>query len=421
MAKRTYYDPLHQGITLNDEIPEEKLVIDLIDSASFQRLRRIKQLGPASLTFHGAESSRFSHSLGVFEIARRAFNKILKINPKLINFRGLLYASALLHDIGHGPLSHTSEGMFGLQHEKWSARIVREDKDISKHINNLSPGLNKKVASLLEGKEISCKLIKTLVSSQLDCDRLDYLMRDSQSSGTLYGQIDLERILSALTLAPDGDLAIDPKGLLAVEHYLVVRNLMYRSIYNHRLNEVCNWILEKIIQTARHLGPKKIWVDDCLAKWLWEPSQISLETFLANDDIRTIYHLSRWKEDSPTPLRELCKSFLNRNLLKATNIEDLKIEFQLEALAKTRNLAEVNGQDPNLCCGIRHNNFYGYQPYKSGLRIWDGKHLKALERESVLIERLISPSKATWLIFPKEVSKDIKLTLLKLREKQING
>ena len=76
MAKRTYYDPIHQGITLNEEIPEEKMVMKLIDSYPFQRLRRIRQLGPASLTFHGSESSRFSHSLGVFHIARRAFNKI---------------------------------------------------------------------------------------------------------------------------------------------------------------------------------------------------------------------------------------------------------------------------------------------------------------------------------------------------------
>lgn len=79
MAIRTFYDPIHQGISLDDSIPEEKMIMNLIDSHPFQRLRRIKQLGPASLTFHGSESSRFSHSLGVFHIARRAFNKILRV------------------------------------------------------------------------------------------------------------------------------------------------------------------------------------------------------------------------------------------------------------------------------------------------------------------------------------------------------
>ncbi len=416
MTERTYYDPLHQGITLDDKIPEEEMIINLIDTSSFQRLRRIKQLGPASLTFHGAESNRFSHSLGVFFIARKAFKKFLEINPELIQFRALLYASALLHDIGHGPLSHTSEGMFGLKHEEWSSKIIRQDQEINKQLKKIDPLLNNKVAEVIEGKETNCKLIKNLVSSQLDCDRLDYLMRDSQSSGTYYGQIDLERILSALTLAPDGDLAIDPKGLLAVEHYLVVRNLMYRSIYNHRLNEVSNWILEKIIETARQFEPKKIWADSCLSKWLWEPNKLDLKTYLANDDVRTLYHLSRWGEVSPTPLKKLCQSFLNRKLLKAINIEEFEAEFQLEALAISRKLAEANGIDPNVSCGLRHNKFFGYHPYKSGLRIWNGKELKALEKESLLIERLISPSETTWLIYPKEIHNSLHLQLLELKK-----
>lgn len=418
MAIRTYYDPLHQGIALDDNLPEEKMVINLIDSSPFQRLRRIKQLGPASLTFHGAESSRFSHSIGVLHIARRAFNKLLKLNSKLKRYQGLLYASALLHDIGHGPLSHTSEGMFGIKHEEWSSKIIREHPIISKEIDQLDNGLSIEVSNLIEGKLPVNKLIKTLVSSQLDCDRLDYLMRDSNSIGTSYGQIDLERILSALTLAPDGDLAIDPKGLMAVEHYLVVRNLMYRTIYNHRLNEVSNWLLEKIIETARQLGPKKLWVDNCLSQWIWESEAMDIGLFLANDDIRTLYHVSRWRDDSPEPLRSLCTNFLNRKLLKATNIDDLESEIQLEALVISRNLAEKLGKDPSFCCGLRHNKFVGYQPYKSGLRIWDGSEMQAIEKGSLLIDRLISPSKTAWLIYPKEIHLDLKNKLFLLRQSQ---
>ncbi|AAP99411.1 MULTISPECIES: HD domain-containing protein [Prochlorococcus] len=418
MAKRTYYDPLHQGITLDDKIPEEEMIIGLIDSSPFQRLRRIKQLGPASLTFHGAESSRFTHSLGVFHIARRALKKLLKLEPELIQFKGLLYASSLLHDIGHGPLSHTSEGMFGLNHEEWSFKVIKEHPEITNILNKLKSSLSLEVSNLFRREDTNHKLIKTLVSSQLDCDRLDYLMRDSHSSGTHYGQIDLERILSALTIAPDGDLAINPKGLLAVEHYLVVRNLMYRSIYNHRLNEVCNWLLEKIIELARQLGPKAIWADSYFSTWLWNPKKINIETFLANDDVRTIYHLSRWKDEAPQPLRGLCECFLNRKLPKAINIEDLKVEFQLEALSITKRLTEELGKDSNIYCGLRHNKIYGYEPYKKGLRLWDGENLKALEKESLLIERLISPSKNTWLIYPKEINSSLKKKLSKLRQTQ---
>ena len=125
MSSRTYHDPLHGGIALNSDDPAEALVLELVDAAPFQRLRRIRQLGPAFLTFHGAESSRFTHSLGVFHIARQAFQRLLAMDPELEVHRGVLYAAALLHDLGHAPLSHTGEEMFGTHHEHWSARIIR--------------------------------------------------------------------------------------------------------------------------------------------------------------------------------------------------------------------------------------------------------------------------------------------------------
>ncbi|KGG13030.1 MULTISPECIES: HD domain-containing protein [Prochlorococcus] len=416
MPSRTYYDPLHKSIKLDSTIPEEGMVLELIDSAPFQRLRKIRQLGPASLTFHGAESSRFTHSLGVFHIARRAFNKLVDLDPKLKNFRALLYGAALLHDIGHGPLSHTSEEMFHIKHEHWTAKLIKEHRDIRNILDSFSRGLAYKIADIVEGKGISLKAISTLISSQLDCDRLDYLMRDSYSTGAQYGQLDLERILSALTLSPDGDLAIHPKGLLAVEHYLIVRNLMYRGIYNHRLNEVCNWLLNKIISTAKNYGPKLLWCDKVMHNWLWNQQELSIEDFLQNDDIRTGYHLLRWSEDAKGNLGTLCRNFLNRKLLKAVNVEYLKNESQLEALSIAINLSEKIGKDASICCGLRHNKVYGYHQYKSGLRLWDGDQLKAIEQESPLVEKLISPSQASWLIHPKEIQEDLKHELIRLRK-----
>ena len=243
MSQRTYHDPLHGGIRLERSRPAEALAMDLIDSAPFQRLRRIRQLGPAFLTFHGAESSRFTHSLGVLHLARQAFDGLVALKPALEEHRGVLLAAALLHDVGHGPLSHSGEEMYGLRHEAWSARLVRQHPALRDRLEAYAPGTALAVADLLEHGQHPEPAIKALVSSQLDCDRLDYLLRDSYSTGTRFGQLDLERILAALTLAPDGNIAIHPKGLMAVEHYLVVRNLMYRSVYNHRLNMVCNWLL----------------------------------------------------------------------------------------------------------------------------------------------------------------------------------
>ena len=111
MRQRTYNDPLHREICLEWNAPCEAMVMELVDTAPFQRLRRIRQLGPAFLTFHGAESSRFTHSLGDFHLARRAFKRMVEQAPELEPHRAVLYAAALLHDLGHGPLSHTGEEM----------------------------------------------------------------------------------------------------------------------------------------------------------------------------------------------------------------------------------------------------------------------------------------------------------------------
>ncbi len=416
---RTYHDPLHYGISLNSDQPEEAMVLKLIDSEPFQRLRRIRQLGPAFLTFHGAESSRFTHSLGVFHIARRSLNRLQKSAPELNKFRGLLYGSALLHDLGHGPLSHTSEDMFGINHEKWTARLIREHKVINEILEGFEGNMSEQIADLIENNKSPHKVVKALVSSQLDCDRLDYLLRDSYSTGTRYGQLDLERIISALTLAPDGDLAIHPKGLMAVEHYLVVRHLMYKGVYNHRLNVVCNWLLEQIIRNARTLGPGKVWADKCISQWLWHPKNIDLDTFIGNDDIRVGYHFLRWQEEAPKPLSELCSKFLNRRLLKAIDVEHLNKVDQLEALAIARKLSERNGKDPDLSCGLKHQKLHGYHPYKGGLRLWDGMNLKALEQVSTLVKMLINPTVASWLIYPKEIDFALKKEINLLPKNQL--
>ena len=108
-SRRTYHDPLHGAITLDARDPVESLLIELIDTPPFQRLRRIRQLGPASLTFHGAESSRFTHALGVMAITRRAFDGLASRHPALRPHRAAVLCAALLHDIGHGPFSHTAD------------------------------------------------------------------------------------------------------------------------------------------------------------------------------------------------------------------------------------------------------------------------------------------------------------------------
>ncbi len=408
MGSRTYHDPLHGAIRLEHSDPAEALAIDLIDTAPFQRLRRIRQLGPAFLTFHGAESSRFTHSLGVLHLARLALQQLETQAPQLAEHRGVLYAAALLHDVGHGPLSHSGEEMYGHHHESWSGRLIREHPALRSRLDAFAPGSADAVADLLEHGRYRHGAIKALVSSQLDCDRLDYLLRDSYSTGTSYGRLDLQRILAALSLAPDGSLAIHPKGLMAVEHYLVVRNLMYRSVYNHRLNVVCNWLLNQAVATARRLGPGVVVADAVMTRWLWQSDSLDLATYLANDDLRTGYHLQRWAEEGPEELAEPCRRLLERQLLKATDVSDVNRETRLQLLAMARTLSTAAGLTPERCCGLQQRQSRGYHPYKGGLRLWDGQQLQALEQRSPLVQSLCQPTELAWLIHPTEVSDAIR-------------
>ena len=198
---------------------------------------------------------------------------------------------------------------------------------------------------------------------------------------------------------------------MAVEHYLVVRNLMYRSVYNHRLNVVCNWLLNQAIATARRLGPSQVWADPVMARWLWEPRDLDLASFLANDDIRTGYHLTRWMEEGPEDLADPCGRLLERRLLKATEVSHLSHQERLQVLAEAGQLAEEVGFAAERSCGLQQRQSRGYHPYKGGIRLWDGQNLQALEQRSNLVQSLTHPVELAWLIHPAEVAPRLRRLL----------
>ena len=276
---RVFHDPIHKEIIINSSKDDELMIMELIETEAFQRLRRIKQLGPASLIFHGAESSRFTHSIGVFCVARQIFNKLVEIDPDFEKNRFIVYGAALLHDLGHGPLSHTSEEIFDHNHEKWSKSLIKDYSPINSILRKFGDEIPKNIAELFSSRNLISHPMKTLISSEIDCDRLDYLLRDSYNTGTKYGLVDLERIISALTFAPDGGIAIKPKGVIAIEHFLVLRNIMYRTIYNHRINEISSWILENIIKSIKNGLQDKICIDQSLFNWIFSYKDLSFDDF----------------------------------------------------------------------------------------------------------------------------------------------
>jgi hypothetical protein len=155
---------------------------------------------------------------------------------------------------------------------------------------------------------------------------------------------------------------------------------------------------------ARRLGPPLVWADAVMASWLWQPDGLDIATFLANDDLRSGYHLLRWREEGPAELADPCRRLLDRRLLRAADVSELAPSRRLELLAEAQRLAEAAGVAPEGCCGLQQRQSLGYDPYRGGLRLWDGQRLQALERRSSLVRSLTSPQEIAWLIHPPEAS-----------------
>nr|WP_242043642.1 HD domain-containing protein [Leptolyngbya sp. FACHB-671] len=407
---------MHGAIALDQSDPVEALLIRLIDTPAFQRLRRIRQLGPASLTFHGAEGSRFTHSLGVMAIARRAFDRIAHHYPLLKPYRATVLCAALLHDVGHGPFSHTCEDIFGCHHEYWTGRILRESAPVRQLLDEFEPNLLNQLQQVYQ-KQHPVPLVWQLVSSQLDCDRLDYLMRDSYFTGASYGKLDLDRILMAMSYDPvSQQLVVARKGMAAIEHYLIVRYFMYAQVYNHPKNVAATWVLEHAFKRAREqLALSNLQADEVVTAWLQEDcDQLSLTQYLDADDGVFVYHLHRWQHHTDPVLADLCRRFLNRDLLKALDITHLETTQQAQLLQRVQGWFAKTGISPlsqtQYYAGLRTALSHGYTLYQRGIKLATDTGLQEISDQSPLVKTLIQPWQRTWLLYPRELDPALLIT-----------
>jgi uncharacterized protein len=407
---RTYHDPLHGAIGLDGHDPVEALLIQLIDTPAFQRLRRIRQLGPASLTFHGAEASRFTHSLGVMAVARRAFDRLANRYPQLLPYRATVLCAALLHDIGHGPFSHTCEEIFHCQHEHWTEQILQNSLPVQTLLDQFDPDLLPQLRQVYHKRHpVPC--IWQLVSSQLDCDRLDYLMRDSYFTGASYGKLDLDRILMAMGFDPvTQQLTVARKGMAAIEHYLIVRYFMYAQLYNHPKNIAATWILTHALRRAQqHLFAGTLWADETVTAWLQQANQpLSLEYYLQADDGVFLYHLQRWQHHPDPLLSDLCRRFIDRDLFKTLDVTAMTSEQQQTLLEKVRSDLNGLGLDPDLYAGIQTAQSSGYTLYHQGIKVQTETGLREISELSPLVRTLTQSWQRQWLIYPRELTPVLK-------------
>ena len=358
MKEKVFRDPVHNYIPVEDE-----LIYDLINSKEFQRLRRIKQLGSSSFTFHGAEHSRFSHCLGVYYLARRVTNIFDKKYSDIWNSNEslLTMTAALLHDIGHGAYSHTFERLFDTNHETITQQIILSpETEINTILRRVSPDFPDKVASVIN-HTYSNKQVEQLISSQIDVDRMDYLLRDSYFTGASYGEFDLTRVLRVIRPIENG-IAFSRDGMHAVEDYIISRYQMYMQVYFHPASRAMEVLLQNLLKRAKYLYPKEKEFFTVTSPHLipFFENRVTLEDYLSLDDGVMNTYFQTWMQSAVKILSDLASRFINRKVFKSITFD----EKDLSNLEKLREIVKDLGFDPTYYTALHLNFDLPYDVYK---------------------------------------------------------
>ncbi len=379
MSERIYRDPVHNIIRLQTDTDEGDLMMRLIDAQEFQRLRRIKQLGLGLYTYQGAEHSRFTHSLGAFHLMTRVLDRLGERHSIAEKDRVAARAAALLHDVGHGSFSHVMEKVLGFHHERWTVQVLlSEQTEVGALLRSHSSELPLKVASIIEGK-FQPSALGQLVSSQLDVDRMDYLLRDSLMTGAKYGIYDLEWIINALAIDEEADrIYVEARGLYAVEEYLQARYYMFRQVYFHRTLRSAEAVLRSIIRRALQLltDGKEVWHAEGTAfEKILRREPLTITDHLQVDDSDIIFHVKQWQTSDDAILGDLSRRFIARRLFKAIDL-DMPISERAEFLSAARNSVVRAGFDPDYyfiedrASDVPYYNYYSARETEPKTRIY---------------------------------------------------
>ncbi len=301
-------DPVHGYVRVDSDV-----VWNCIAAKEFQRLRRIKQLGSTSYVYHCGEHTRFAHSLGVYEIVRRMVTEVRDIANALTDYeKTTAMLAGLLHDLGHAPFSHSFENIMKCKHEEYTVQIIRQPSEINTVLNYYGEHLAEDVASVIDGTHPN-KLICQIVSSQLDADRMDYLLRDSYFTGTKYGEFDLERILRTMRVV-NGQLVVKESGMHTVEDYIMARYHMYWQVYYHPVCRSFDAILIGLFKRLVDLYKQDQTIVDKLPMYkdLLENERMSNEQYFLLDDTTCYYSFHVMAAMDDPILSDLAKSVLNR-------------------------------------------------------------------------------------------------------------
>ena len=377
-------DPVHSYIHINYEV-----VWNCLDSKEFQRLRRIRQLGGDFQVYPTAEHSRFSHSLGVYEIVRRMVTEIKSLSVELSEYDKIcVMLAGLLHDVGHGPFSHAFEHVTKHSHEDYTAKIILGETELNQVLAEVSPRLPEDIVSIIEHDHPN-DILNQIISGQLDADRMDYLLRDSYFSATSYGQFDLERILRTMRVRKIDEnkkaLVVKYTGIHSVEDYIMARYQMYWQVYYHPVARSYEAVFIQLFNRLKDIFKenKEYFSDMKVLIPFLEKSVVSVEEYFKLDENSLLYCCSLIQDKDDEIAADLARRLQNRRLFEY-------VDYSEENLAQIKNMLKEQNLDEKYYLRVENVEASVYSPYK-GRKILieqlDGK-IVALEKASTIVESI---------------------------------
>jgi len=336
IQEKLYRDPVHDTIALDVSAEPGRVLARLIDAPEVQRLRRVRQLGLAYYAYQGAEHSRFVHVLGVMHLMGKVLRHLQKGYDIDEHDVFIGQCAALLHDVGHGPFSHVFERFTEKHHEDWSREIILSDEsDLNPILTDYDLTLPKTLTAVLHDRTHKPGILTDLISSQLDVDRMDYLLRDGLMTGVKHGVFDLERLIHLLRINTSTDrVVVDSKGLHPVEKYLHARYHMYRQVYQHKTVVAAEAMLTALLSRVRELlmtagdpnstvkGLEEVALPSLVKRLLMgQGKDLSVRDYCRLDEPTLYFAMNELRGSSDDIARDLAHRLATRRLFKTFDVD----------------------------------------------------------------------------------------------------